>query len=95
MAWRLSERIPPCVNACNLRQKSTEQAERKYRDVIVYAESNGDGFTLQRPLVIELEGLEGITGKVQLSIHCSYNAASDAIAYSARRGVAPSGKRTI
>jgi hypothetical protein len=44
----------PCVNACNLRQKSTEQAERKYRDIIVYAESNGDSFRLVRSLVVGL-----------------------------------------
>jgi hypothetical protein len=35
--------------------KSTEQAERKYRDIIVYAESNGDSFRLERSLVVELE----------------------------------------
>jgi hypothetical protein len=69
----------PCVNACNLRQKSIEQAERKYRGIIVYAESNGDSFRLVRLLVVELEGLEGIKGEAQLSMHCSYNAASNAI----------------
>jgi hypothetical protein len=61
----------------------------------VYAESNGDSFRLMRLLVVELEGLEGIKGNAQLDLNCSYNAASDAIAYSARRGVTPSGKREM
>jgi hypothetical protein len=45
----------------------------------VYAESNGDSFRLERSLVIELQGQEGIKGNAQLAMHCSYNAASNAI----------------
>jgi hypothetical protein len=44
----------------------------------VYDESNGDGSRFVRLLVVELEGLEGIKGEAQLSLNCSYNAASGA-----------------